>query len=129
MTEMKKSKLVDLHTEHKSWNNQLDFCEDEIKAFESRLEELVQRYTGSKVLAEIEQYQNKFIREKEVIDILRHKIGLQHRELEQFSRQHPGATELFAIDGHLEIKGKMSDFNRIYSNMKVGYQKLLLKLL
>lgn len=129
MSEIKKVALADLHSEHKKWSSQLDFYKDEIKVFESRLSELVQRFTAQKVLAEIERFQNQFIRQKEVIDIINHKIGLKHRNLESFSRKNPGLTDLPVHVDHHEIRDEMETFVRIYDDLKKDYNKLLLKLL
>ncbi len=129
MNKTKKVALAALHSEHKKWNSQLDFCKDEIKVFESRLSELVQRFTAQKVLAEIERFQNQFIRQKEVIDILHHKIGERHRELESFSRKHPGLTALAVHIDHQDLREEMDSFTRIYNEVKADYNKLLLRLL
>ena len=41
----------DLHLEHNQWNMELNFWIDELKTFENRLEELVQKWTEVEVLA------------------------------------------------------------------------------
>lgn len=129
MTKTKKVMLADLHKEHKEWRSQLAFYKDEINVFESRLSELVQRFTAQKVLAEIERYQNQFIRQKEVIDIINHDIGVKHRKLEQFSRKNPKQTEQAVYSDHDKLREDMDAFRRIYKDLKKDYNKLLLKLL
>ncbi|HHB78751.1 MAG TPA: hypothetical protein ENK85_05925 [Saprospiraceae bacterium] len=129
MSDTKKVMLADLHDEHKKWTSQLAFCKDEVDVFESRLSDLVQRFTAQKVLAEIERFQNQFIRQKEVIDILKHKIGEKHRSLELFSRKNPRLTELPVHNDQDGLREEMADFLRIYKSLKKDYNKLLLKLL
>ena len=51
----------DLHFEHKQWNSELAFWEDELKTFKNRLSELVTRWTDNEELAQLEHYQNEFI--------------------------------------------------------------------
>ena len=51
---------ADLHFEHENWQRELDFWGDELKSFHLRLEELINRWTDHKVLAEIEKFQNQF---------------------------------------------------------------------
>ena len=129
MSEIKKVSLVNLHSEHKKWRSQLAFYKDEIKVFESRLSELVQRFTAHKVLAEIERFQNQFIRQKEVIDIIRHDISLKHRRLQYFTAKNPGLTNLPVHSDHQEIRAEMDSFHRIYKDLKKDYNKFLLRLL
>jgi len=129
MSETKKARLTDLHNEHKEWTSQLAFCKDEIDVFEIRLSDFVQRFTATKVLAEIERFQNQFIRQREVIDIINHRIGLKRQSLEQFSRKNPRLTNLAVFTDHDDLRNEMESFNRIYKDLKKDYQKLLLKLL
>jgi len=129
MSEVKKARLTDLHEEQKEWTSQLAFYKDEIDVFELRLSELVQRFTAQKVLAELERFQNQFIRQREVIDILNHRIGEKRRELRQFTRDNPRLSDLVVYSDHGELRAEMESFHRIYKDLKKDYNKLLLKLL
>ncbi|HOY13639.1 MAG TPA: hypothetical protein PLY70_10885, partial [Saprospiraceae bacterium] len=68
-----------LHFEHVLWTRQLDFEKDEIKFFNKKLEEVVSRWTDVIILGKVEQFQNQFIRNKEVIDTLLHEIKLHEQ--------------------------------------------------
>ena len=129
MSEIKKVRLEDLHEEHKKWTSQLAFCKDEIDMFELRLSELVQRFTAQKVLAEIERFQNQFIRQREVVDIINHRIGEKRRYLEQFTRKNPKLSTLAVYTDQEDLREEMATFVRIYSELKKDYNELLLKLL
>ena len=129
MSEVKKARLTDLHEEQKEWTSQLAFYKDEIDVFELRLSELVQRFTAQKVLAELERFQNQFIRQREVIDILNHRIGEKRREIRQFTRDNPRLSDLAVYSDHGELRTEMESFQRIYKDLKKDYNKLLLKLL
>lgn len=71
----------DLHFEHKHWRSELAFWEDELKSFKNRLEELVSRLTNRGALAQLEHYQNAFIRHREVIDMLQHDINVHETDM------------------------------------------------
>ncbi len=129
MSEIKKARLEDLHVELNEWASQLDFYKDEVNVFESRLSELVQRFTAQKVLAEIEKFQNQFIRQREVIDIVHHRIGEKRRALEQFTRKNPKLADLAVYSDHDDLREEMASFHRIYKDLKKDYNKLLLRLL
>ena len=62
-----------LHYENKVWKNELLFVADEIKVYENRLSDLVLNDPAREMLRQLEHFQNQFIREKEVIDHLKHK--------------------------------------------------------
>ena len=70
-----------LHFEHTLWSNELSFVEDELKIFEKRLEKLVNNLTDRDMMARLEHFQNQFIRQKEVLDQLRHDIKVHEQEI------------------------------------------------
>ena len=74
------------HFEHRVWMNELKFYEDEVKIFEHQLEVLVGK--GIKeLLPNLEKFQNKFIRHKEVLDELMHDIKIhEHALAEAFEK-------------------------------------------
>ena len=43
---IKSNELAGLHFEHRLWANELNFFADELKIYEHRLEELVNKYTS-----------------------------------------------------------------------------------
>ena len=53
------------------------FGNDEIATAQHHLERLVNHYSDRNALVELEQLQNQFIRQKEVIDELKHEIHVQ----------------------------------------------------
>jgi hypothetical protein len=68
-----------LHLEHRQWIAELNFYKEEIRIFESYLENVVNRNTAIEARAQVEHFQNQFIREKEVIDELKHKLNISER--------------------------------------------------
>ena len=73
-TTEKKVHITDLHNDHELWLNKLAFCKEEISILEHRMEEIAKRNTGYEVMAELEHFQNQYIRQREVIDELRHEL-------------------------------------------------------
>ena len=57
----KQEALYDVHQEHAEWISKLNFYKDDIKIFNTRLEEIVSKNNGEEVLAEVERFQNQFI--------------------------------------------------------------------
>ncbi|MCB0637181.1 MAG: hypothetical protein KDC54_11215 [Lewinella sp.] len=121
--------IADLHFEHSLWVRQLDFYKDEVGIFENRLEQLVQRWDKHEVLAQLERFQNQFIREKEVIDILRHDINAHESSLAAYAKAHPIAIEQVHFADHEGLRERMSRFRQIFEDLKNDFMIFIAKYL
>ncbi len=119
--------MSDLWFDHNVWINELEFMKDEVKIFERRLEELVVKYTNKEMLAELEHFQNTFIRQKEIIDEYEHEIGLHTKELEKFAKDHPVALDHIHFKDHKIIREKMNSNREIYNQTKNDFFRFLSK--
>ncbi|MBK9273977.1 MAG: hypothetical protein IPM49_05470 [Flavobacteriales bacterium] len=119
--------IGDLHFEHQVWLNRLRFYKDEIGIFEKRLEEVVTRNTTSEVLAQVEHFQNQYIREREVIDELRHDIKEHENFLEKESVERPVAIEHRLYKDHAGLRDRMETFEKLYRELKDEFQHWLMK--
>lgn len=126
-TKTKNIYLSDLHFEHKLWNSQLAFYEEEIQIFEHRLEELVVKYTSQEVLSQLEHLQNQFIRHKEVIDQLKHDIKIKGQSLSQYAENHPVAIDHVYFTDHTGLRDRMESFYDIYGDLKKEFMNFLRK--
>jgi hypothetical protein len=117
--------IGDLHFEHMEWVNSLEYYKDEIKIHEHRLEEIVRRNTRQEVMAELEHFQNQFIREREVIDELRHDINAHENMLAKESKDHPVAIDRRYFTDHTDLRERFSTFERIYKDLKTEFRRWL----
>lgn len=122
-----KEHLDVLHFEHEAWVKQLAFYKDELKTYTNRLEDIVKRYTGRGVMQELEQYQNQFIRQNEVIDILTHDINAHEQVLVNSVKQNPVASDHRLFNDHDELRDRMATFLKIYNELKVNFMRYLVK--
>lgn len=111
--------------DHKEWLNALRFFKDELMIFEHRLEEVVRLNTKQEVLAELEHFQNQFIREKEVIDELRHDIKKSENEVEKEHKDNPVAIEHRWFKDHVDLRDRYETFERLYAELKTEYRRWL----
>ncbi|MEN8187724.1 MAG: hypothetical protein ABFR05_11395 [Bacteroidota bacterium] len=65
--EVKLVYLSDLKFNLKVWKKELRFHRNEMEKFEKKLEDIAQRNLGNDAMAPLEGFQNRIIREKEVI--------------------------------------------------------------
>ncbi len=123
----KRVHIGDLHNDHKLWLNTLDFCKQEIGILEHRMEENAQRNTQGEVLAELEHFQNQYIRQREVIDELRHELKQHENALEKEVRDHPVAVEHRLFHDHTTHREAMATFEKLYRELKTEFQHWLAK--
>lgn len=120
-----KKHLDILHFEHEKWKNQLAFYQDELKTYRSRLEEISERYTDNEVLRGLEKYQNQFIRQNEVIDILIHDINRHETVLVDSVLDNPVASDHRLFDDHGGLRDRMEMFLKIYNELKLEFMRYL----
>lgn len=119
--------IADLHFDHMEWINSLKFYKDEIGIFEHRLEDIVRRNNKHEVMAELEHFQNQFIREREVIDELRHDIKAHENVLEKESKDHPVAIEHRYFTDHAGLRDRFQTFEKLYRELKAEFHQWLAK--
>ena len=115
-----------LHIDHKLWSNELNFFSDELSIFENRLSDLVQRDRNAEMLAKLEHYQNQFIRQKEVLDEIRHEIGLHEKKMASLMKDNQSIPEDMKHH-HTQVAERMGDYRRIYNDLKTDFQQYLVE--
>lgn len=126
-TTEKRVHLNDLHNDHELWLNKLAFCKQEIGILEHRMEDIAKRNTGKEVMAELEQFQNKFIRQREVIDELTHSSKLHESELAKESMDQPVAIDRKLFSDHTAHREEMDTFDKLYYELKNEFMQWLVK--
>lgn len=117
--------VSDLHFDHKLWLNELKFFEMQLNVFQERLEEIINRNNDNSILAEIEAFQNRIIRQKEVIDDIKHKIRLREQDLETHSNDESiDSDNPFYIE-HDNEREEMVTFIKLYQDMRASFMKFL----
>ena len=112
-----------LHMEYQLWTRELIFYKEEIKIFEDHLEALLKRNNKNGVPAQVEHFQNQFILQKEVIDYLKHDLGVSERQLAGFVYEMSGdGIENIKMDNHGKLRERMSTFRKIYREIKTEFR-------
>jgi hypothetical protein len=78
-------------------------------------------------MAELEKFQNKFIRENEVIDILIHDINGHEAILVNSVKENPVASDHRLFDDHSGLRDRMEVFLKIYNELKPEFMRYLTK--
>lgn len=117
-----------LHLDHRLWDNELKFYVDEVKIFEGYLEGFVKKMEPEHrdLMADLEHFQNQFIRQKEVLDELGHDIRLNDQKL---SKEIQGGVRLSDESKiqHQQMKERMETFRKIYRELKTEFYGYMIK--
>ncbi len=116
-----------LHFEHKQWQSELAFWEDELKSFNKRLEELVDKWTKKEVLTQLEHFQNEFILQDGIIDKLKEEIEKHESHIAGQSLRGENAMDTVLTKGHLDFRKKMETQRYIYAELKKEFFSFLSK--
>lgn len=109
--------VENLHLEHRLWQNELSFFADQLKIFEHHLERLVSKKNDRDVLANLEHFQNQFIRQKEVLDQLQHDIKVHDQEMGRMLQNDKEPNEADLVR-HNKVDDQMQTFRKIYSELR-----------
>ncbi len=110
--------ISELHNDHKMWLSQLMLAQDQMRSFNLRLEELVKANNGTEVLAQVEKFQNQFIRENEVIDHLAHDIREHEKEISGNAASNTVAVDHRKVADNTDLRDRMNTFQSIYNDMR-----------
>jgi hypothetical protein len=121
-----KTKHIDeLHFEHQLWTSEAKFYADELKIYQNRLAEVAAKNTKEEVRKQIEHFQNKFIIQKEQLDILNHGVNEHEQWLSKYSLEHPVAVDHARFADHKEMHKKMETYTKIYAELKQEFNRFL----
>ena len=116
--------IPNLHREYQAWVNELSFYKAEIAFYERRLEDVINKSQPMEVKAHVEQFQNQFICEKEVIDQLKHKLHGSEKQLAGFVKELSGlGLEGIKMDNHPKLREDMKTFRKLFGDLKNRFKK------
>jgi len=119
--------LSDLNFNLDVWKRELKFQENEMDYFEEKLEHVVIRNLGNEVMVQLEGFQNKIIREREVMGHLRHRIRMKKRELAQTKFENN--AEVLFQEKQVMLKDEMKIFVKMHYQLKEDMMDFFLKYL
>jgi len=123
--EIKLVYLSDLKFNLKVWKRELRFHRNELEKFEKKLEDIASRNLGIDAMAPLEGFQNKIIREKEVIGRMLQKIRRKRKIVKSAD-----LTE--ELDGRLRnqqtsLKDDMKTYIKLHYELKESLMDYFLK--
>jgi hypothetical protein len=119
--------MSDLHFEHNLWLRELNFAKDELPIFVERLADVIEKNTDKEFTAMAESFQNRLIRQKEVVDELRHAIKAHESELAHYAIEHPIAIDHVHFVDHVDLREKMVRFTTLYATFKKDFLRFIIQ--
>ena len=120
--------LSDLNFNLEVWKRELKFQESEMDYFEEKLEHVAIRNLGKDVMIRLEGFQNKIIREREVMGHLRHRIRMKKREIAQAKIEN-NRPEVIFQEKQILLKDEMKTFVKMHYDLKEDMMDFFLKYL
>ena len=117
--------LEALHFEHLAWARQFDFCKGELDFYKKRLGEVAARNTDKEVLREVEQFQNRFTVQRDVIDRFLHNMNLHKDALENDATENPVASDHRLHADHATEREEFETFVQLYSELRKDFMEHL----
>lgn len=109
--------LMRMHLEHTLWLNSLRFYREELYIFNGHLEQFVRTTAQRDQMESVEHFQNKFLREAEVIDELAHAIKQHEKRLLGNGAGHE--------EMHSDLADRMATYERLYAELKTEFRSWL----
>ena len=110
--------VKDLSFDHELWDNEMKFYRNELEIFEHRLEQDVVRLTDQEALRKLEHFQNQFIRQNEVLDILNKKVRKNRKAIGRESVEGSVFHNSVTMEQYKSLRSEFEVFEKIYFDLK-----------
>lgn len=107
----------------------MDLTRDEILSFENRLQEIAKANTGKDILVQVEHFQNQFIRQKEILDALRHDIHEDELRIAENVKEDSVVVEHIKLEENFRLKDGMQTFQKICNKLRSEYMLFIANIL
>lgn len=120
-----KASLNFLHHQGNDWLRELEFYKDELALLNNRLGNVTKSNTSQEVMAQVEHFQNKFILLREQLDILKHDVSEELKNIEELTKSKPEHTNEKSVESNDGMLERVKDFSSSISNTRFEFNKFL----
>lgn len=107
---------ADLQAQFLTWKGEVDTVRNHLRSMRARLEEMAPRRTNPDGMAQIEHFQNRFIRHQEVADEMYHDLKQSAKSI---SNAQPAILhDDRPIDDFDTLQDRMQMFHKLYEELK-----------
>jgi D-ribose pyranose/furanose isomerase RbsD len=121
--------ILDLHANHSEWLRVLDFYKDELQILTGRLSEVSAKNTKADIKVKVEQFQNRFIIQKETLDIIRHDIKAEEQLLQAEIKSNPVAVDHRKMEDNEPLRDRIEIFVKLFEELKDEFSSFAAELM
>ncbi len=114
-----------LETEHLVWLKHLAFYKEQLGVMEREIADFVQSKPPKSILPKVEQFQNQFIHQRNVIDELRHKVKAHENEIERMTNFALEYLRDRVTREHIVVKAEYKRFVELFLAMEQDFHDFL----
>ena len=119
--------LANMKNEHATWQSRIRFHREELKQFNNHLSRIVQQNVNSEQMPFVEHFQNQFIRQNEVLDIIRHEFKQHENLIEHVESGQALNPESDLRQIHDTEREKLDQFEKIFHDLRNEFNSFLNK--
>jgi len=118
-----KKHILELHDEIKNWKSAVELIKEETSTLNKQLEDIASENNKEEVRAQIEHFQNQFIRQAEVNDILNHDLKQAEHRLAVLSAENPVASDHRLVDDDPNIRDEAETHIKLFTELKSEFNR------
>src|ERR1017187_1761467 len=122
MTQIKKH-IQELHDEIKTWKSAVELINEETSTLNNQLDTIATENNKEEVRAKIEHFQNQFIRQAEVNDILMHDLKLAEHHLASLAEANPISSDHRLVDDNPALRDEAETHTRLFTELKSDFNR------
>jgi len=111
-------------SEHVAWLEYIDHAKSELKDMQAKLVMMAPTFS-TKMAARVEQFQNRFIRQREVTDILRHNIKAHENDIERMTRLSLDYLQMRVASDHAVLKSEYKRYVELFVELVQDFNEFL----
>ncbi len=115
--------LQDMLAEHKEWQAKINFYRSEIERMKETLSKTLQDESNQYNMPHVEHFQNQFILQKDVLDIMRHDFKQHENKIEA----HSSKPVLNLAGMHQNEREKLISYEKIFKDLREEFQSFIHK--
>lgn len=115
--------LEEMLAEHKEWQGKINFYRAEIDRMKTDLASAVMTDRNHYNMPNVEHYQNQFILQRDILDIMRHDFKQHENKIEAHSANP--VTNLAAV--HAGEREKLQSFERYFKELRNEFKAFIHK--
>lgn len=111
--------------EYTQWLTDIDFYKSELKKMQQQLEDFLPTFYTRDFAAQVERFQNRFIRQREVIDILRHEVKQHENDIQRLQVLPSPELRDKVSRIHLRLRNDVTTFVDLFVELERDFSDFL----